>query len=518
MRQFRPMIDMDYPDPDVIRVDDTYYMISTTMHFFPGGVILRSYDLMHWEIASYVFDRLESTPAQTLAGEQSIYGKGMWAASLRYHRHRFYVLFSAWDTGKTYCYTADEAAGPWERSCLKGVHHHSSILFDGDGRVFVTWGMNEIRLTEMTSDLSGIQEGGIERVLVKDEKDADGGFENSHFYKKDGTYYLFTTHWSKKKGAHRTQMCFWADSPEGEFTGVTVFDDVPGQKGQGISQGGIVDTPDGGWYSVMVWDCGAAGRLPVLVPVSWEGKRPVFGEAGKMPESVAAADGRPGYQYAPLYSGAIFSGETDEEGKPGIGAQWQWNHEPKSGLWRRTDDGGLAVKTGKISVNVTQAANMLTQRIRYPRCSMEVSLDVTDLMTGDCAGLCVLQGCYGWIGIMRDIGRYFLVVQCRKPENALSRELTADYLPGTELVRIPIRENVVRLKADVDFTDSEETVCFFFRRSGKWVRVAAHGLPEKRDHMMGCRFGLFAYSARKAGGEAVFYDVSYHEETMSGPR
>ena len=42
---------MDYPDPDVIRVDDTYYMISTTMHFMPGGVILRSYDLVNWEIA-----------------------------------------------------------------------------------------------------------------------------------------------------------------------------------------------------------------------------------------------------------------------------------------------------------------------------------------------------------------------------------------------------------------------------------------------------------------------------------
>ncbi|MEE1256343.1 MAG: family 43 glycosylhydrolase, partial [Lachnospiraceae bacterium] len=35
----------DYPDPDVIRVGDTYYMASTTMHFMPGCEILRSYDL-----------------------------------------------------------------------------------------------------------------------------------------------------------------------------------------------------------------------------------------------------------------------------------------------------------------------------------------------------------------------------------------------------------------------------------------------------------------------------------------
>ncbi|WP_330427321.1 family 43 glycosylhydrolase [Blautia sp. OF09-25XD] len=39
-----PITELDYPDPDVIRVDDTYYMVSTTMHFMPGCEILRSYD------------------------------------------------------------------------------------------------------------------------------------------------------------------------------------------------------------------------------------------------------------------------------------------------------------------------------------------------------------------------------------------------------------------------------------------------------------------------------------------
>ena len=51
---FNPITGMDYPDPDVIRVGDTYYMISTTMHFFPGGNILKSHDLIHWEHCAYV--------------------------------------------------------------------------------------------------------------------------------------------------------------------------------------------------------------------------------------------------------------------------------------------------------------------------------------------------------------------------------------------------------------------------------------------------------------------------------
>ena len=146
MEQINPIIKADFPDPDVIRVEDTYYMICTTMHFFPGGIILRSYDLIHWEFASYVFDRLESTDAQRLQGEQSIYGKGMWAASLRYHKNKFYVCFSAYDVGKTYLFSADEITGPWEKHYVEGVYHHNSLLFDDDGRTYIVWGLSLIHI------------------------------------------------------------------------------------------------------------------------------------------------------------------------------------------------------------------------------------------------------------------------------------------------------------------------------------------------------------------------------------
>ena len=51
-KKVNPVLPLDYPDPDVIRVDDTYYMVSTTMHFMAGCVILRSYNLADWEIYS----------------------------------------------------------------------------------------------------------------------------------------------------------------------------------------------------------------------------------------------------------------------------------------------------------------------------------------------------------------------------------------------------------------------------------------------------------------------------------
>ena len=118
-QEINPITRLDYPDPDVIRVDNTYYMVSTTMHFMPGCEILRSYDLVNWEHASYVYDVLDSTPGQKIEGEENIYGQGMWAASLRYHKGIFYVCFVANDTGKTYLYSAPSIEGPWKKSYIK---------------------------------------------------------------------------------------------------------------------------------------------------------------------------------------------------------------------------------------------------------------------------------------------------------------------------------------------------------------------------------------------------------------
>ena len=86
-----PITRLDYPDPDVIRVEDTYYMVSTTMHFMPGCEILQSFDLVHWEHVTYVYETLDHTDAQQLKSGQNIYGQGMWAASLRYHEGRFCI-------------------------------------------------------------------------------------------------------------------------------------------------------------------------------------------------------------------------------------------------------------------------------------------------------------------------------------------------------------------------------------------------------------------------------------------
>ena len=49
-----PILESNYPDNDVIRVGDTYYMMSSTNHFVPGMVILKSKDLVNWDFPTHM--------------------------------------------------------------------------------------------------------------------------------------------------------------------------------------------------------------------------------------------------------------------------------------------------------------------------------------------------------------------------------------------------------------------------------------------------------------------------------
>ena len=109
-----PVINADVPDPSMIRVGDYYYLVSTTMHLMPGCPVMRSKDLVHWETISYVFQKLTDLPRYDLK-EGTVYGRGQWASSIRYHKGQFYVWFSPNDEPhRGYIYTTKDPAGEWK--------------------------------------------------------------------------------------------------------------------------------------------------------------------------------------------------------------------------------------------------------------------------------------------------------------------------------------------------------------------------------------------------------------------
>src|SRR6478752_2234111 len=57
-----PLLWGDWPDPDFIRVGDEFYFVSTSMHYTPGCPILKSKDMVNWEMAGYAIDKYDEDP------------------------------------------------------------------------------------------------------------------------------------------------------------------------------------------------------------------------------------------------------------------------------------------------------------------------------------------------------------------------------------------------------------------------------------------------------------------------
>lgn len=516
-RKSNPIINSDFPDPDIIRVGDTYYMASTTMHYMPGCDILRSYDLMNWEFVGHAYETLDDTLGHRLEGTEQIYGQGMWAPSFNYHNGVFYINFTANDTHKTYLLTAQNPVGPWKKRTIEGFYYDSSLFFDDDGRVYIVYGNKELYLTELDSEINGPKEGGLHRLIVRDEDRVNLGYEGSHLYKKDGRYYLFTCHMLAYGNAWKSEDCFIADSLEGEFKGKCMIDDDMGYHRLGVAQGGIVDTPQGDWYAFMFQDRGALGRAPMVMPVHFDEEGfPIVAVDGKVPETVSIPSTRPDYKYEPLNGNDDFFYTPDKEGNVQLKLYWQFNHNPVKELWSVTDrPGAYRIYSGKICSSLVYGYNTLTQRAFGPESEAWVTVDGSRMKDGDYAGISAFMGCYGAVALTKDQGKYFLVMLGKPAQNdTVFGDL--DYLdPATEYERIVIDANRVVLKVHTDFTDKVDEATFYYLVDGEWKNI---GIKQKQyfkmDHFTGCRFGLFLFSTKQTGGYVDFMEFRYAVTSM----
>jgi arabinoxylan arabinofuranohydrolase len=130
-----PVIYADTPDPSVIRVGNVFYMVSTTMHLSPGCTIMKSYDLVNWEMVNYAHDQLDTSDNFVLKNGRNDYAADSWAANLRYDKYeqRYYVIVTCNTTAKSYIFSiADIERGHWHRSVFDKCYD-PSFLFEDTG-------------------------------------------------------------------------------------------------------------------------------------------------------------------------------------------------------------------------------------------------------------------------------------------------------------------------------------------------------------------------------------------------
>ncbi|MEQ8552588.1 MAG: glycoside hydrolase 43 family protein [Cyclobacteriaceae bacterium] len=482
-----PIIHADVPDVSMIRVGDIYYMSSTTMHMSPGVPIMKSLDLVNWELVSYAYDRLADIDATNLENGQNMYGRGSWASCLRYVGGTYYLSTFSATAGKTFVFTTKDIENqPWTRHSFEPSLHDNTFFIDADGKMYLIWGGGELKIAQVKPDLSGL-EPNTERTLIENAhapiKDPIMlNAEGSQLFKVNGKYYMFNIAWPR--GGIRTVIIHRADKLTGPWEGRVALQD------KGVAQGGLIDTPEGDWYAFLFRDNGAVGRIPYLVPAKWEDGWPVLGEDGIVPMELDLPANKS------LMPGIVASDEFKRmKGEPSLPLVWQWNHNPDNDHWSINGKKGfLTLTNGRVDQDILNTRNMLTQRTIGPVCSGSTSLNVSKMKVGDRAGLMLLQKKYGWVGIKFEDGQKYLVME------GVSEETPE------EMERIPLNQDQVYLMAMADFTDRKDVAGFYYSLDNDhWTKIGpelkmAYTLP----HFMGYRFGLFNNATENPGGSVDF--------------
>lgn len=493
-----PVVYADVPDMDVIRVGDDFYMMSTTMHLMPGAPVMKSKDLVNWEIISYVFDRLTDTPSYDLIGG-TVYGRGQWATSIRYHKGKFYVLFSPNDKPyRSYIYTATDPAGEWTLLTRTQHFHDSSLFFDDDDRVYVFSGTGSLR--ELKGDLSDVKQDGVNMTIFERDDAETGLLEGSRVVKHNGKYYLLMISWPK--GESRRQVCYRADKITGPYEKKVIlkdnFDGFPY-----VGQGCIVDDVKGNWYGMIFQDRGGIGRVATLMPCRWVDGWPILGdERGKVP--LVMKKPVQGYPEKTLVV-------SDDFNNSELKLNWQWNHNPVNEAWSLTERPGfLRLKTNRVVDNLFLAPNTITQRMEGPECSGMIAMEVSNMKEGDVAGFSAFNGDAALLSVTMENGQKYLTMSvdsvCLDDPNKAVLGVESE-----EKERVELNQPVIYLRIDGDFRLNRDiATCYYSLDNKTWKRIGTDFKMrfDYRRLFMGTKFAIFNYATKAVGG---YVDIDFFE-------
>lgn len=491
-----PVLHADYSDPDAVRVGDYYYMTASSFNCTPGLPVLKSADLVNWQLIGYALPR--QVPLEHFNEVRN--GEGVWAPAIRYHKGLFYIYYPDPDFG-IYVVTAKQAEGPWSAPELvlpgKGIIDPCP-LWDDDGKAYLIYGWAASRaqvnslltISPLTADGKKVTGDGRH---VFDGHDAHPTLEGPKFYKRNRYYYIFAPAGGVATG---WQLVLRSKNIYGPYEEKIVMDQGRSPV-NGPHQGAWVETPSGESWFLHFQDKGVYGRVVHLQPMSWKNNWPVIG---------ADADGDGKGEPVLLYKKPVSKinttytpPESDEFNTAQLGLQWQWNANPQITWWAQLPPSGylrlFALRRPAGSINMWQVPNLLLQKFPAPAFTVTTKLRLTADSNGKQAGLLVMGLDYGYISIRRSGNGYLLSqMLCKDAEKGQAETKQAEHFinVGWVWLRVQVKEG-----GDCLFSYSEDGTTFaplgnvFKAREGKWI---------------GARVGIFCNGPAEArnGGYADF--------------
>ncbi len=295
-----PVIPGFNPDPCMIRVDEDYYIVTSSFEWFPAIPIYHSRDLATWETLGHVLTRESQADLRGIGNSSGIY-----APSIHYYNGRFYVLYTIVSgdffpnlATPNYIVWADNINGPWSDPVyINSTGFDPALFFDDDGQCYYMNMLLDFNSEIITGGIS-MQRFDIESLTTTSEpviifRGTMHGTEGPRIYKRNGYYYLVTaeggTDWNHQVSVCRSRQVGgpYELSPH---TPLLTSRDHPGHPLQRAGHGSWTETPDGEWYMahlasrpVMPQRKSVLGRETCIQKLEWIDDWPLLKGGGTLP-------------------------------------------------------------------------------------------------------------------------------------------------------------------------------------------------------------------------------------------
>jgi beta-xylosidase len=471
-----PVIYADYSDPDVIRVDDDFYMVASSFNCMPGIPVLHSRDLVNWKIIGHVYDRL---PLEKY--NKPVHGQGSWAPSIRYHNGLFYVYFCTPHDG-LFMATAKDPAGRWSLHFVENVElwEDPCPLWDDDGNAYLVRSKlraDIIYIHRMSPDGKKILDNG---KIVYHDTSKQPVIEGPKFIKKEGYYYILAPAGSVPTG---WQTVLRSKNIYGPYEDKIVLHQG-NTNINGPHQGGLVELKSGEWWFLHFQDNGAYGRIVHMQPVEWKDGWPYMGK-----DINNDGIGEPVSEHKKPDVGKLYPlsipQTSDEFDKNEPGLQWQWHANPEKEWYSLTDSPSnirlYSIKNYTQNGNLWFVPNLLLQKFPAPSFTATTEITFNPEMLNEKSGIVIM-------------GRKWAFLAFTKTEKGLELGMyTGSYFQGSDqterIESILVEKNSCYLRV---YVDDKAACTFSYSFDGTDFKQIGKEFTATAGTWIGSKVGLFS--------------------------
>lgn len=496
------------PDPSICRVNDDYYMVTSSFTWYPGIPIYHSKDLVNWEIVGHGISRPDMIDMNGLNDND-----GIWAVTIRFHEGLFYLITTGSKCGGNFYITAADPKGPWSDPVwLKDAPGiDPSLFWDDNGKCYYignTWDFKsswpaQCAIWMQELDLSRNKLVGERKILTYGHANNATYAEGPHLYKINGKYLLLmaeggssyhhavTVHQSKSLWGP-----YVADKTNPVLSHRHLGENYPIQ---GLGHADLVQTQNGEWYSValgkrMIKGYNPLARETFLCKVNFENSTPIFnpGYGIVLPEQE-----RPDLPWQPVKVEPV----RDDFETENLASKWYFVRIPRKKFYT-LEDNCLNISLQPEVIDSLVNAAMIVQKIKHHDFTAMTKLEFQTKKENEQAGLVVYRTATGYYTLMKDKSGIVL---------------TKKHLGKKEVVsRIPYAKKDVYLKVtanglNVDFSFGETIDNMTNIGGTQTLEVIS---DNKFNKFNGSGVGVYATSNGKLSRNKAAYDWFEYQETI----